>query len=161
MITNFMSPLEFVVTLSRLPNVEFFTQSVIVPSLNIQQIDQPTPFKPVPIPGDRISYGELPLSFIIDESMNNYIEVFNWIKALGFPENFNQYDLLKDSNDGLTTDISIVIMNSHKNPNVEMQFFDCFPSSLSDVQLDTTQTDVVYPQAIVNFIFRDFKITQL
>jgi len=161
MITNFMSPLEFVVTVSRLPNVQFFTQNVVIPSLNLQLVDQPTPFKLIPVPGDRVSYGDLPLSFIIDESMNNYIEVFNWIKALGFPENFTQYDTLKDSNDGLLTDISIIIMNSHKNPNIQMDFVDCFPSNLSDVQLDTTQTDVVYPQATVNFIFRDLKITQL
>lgn len=161
MITNFFSPLEFVVSVKRLPNVQFFTQAVNLPSFSIQQIDQPTPFKPIPVAGDQAGYGDLPLSFIIDENMNNYIEVYNWMKGLSFPENFDQYKNLDTSEYGLLTDISIVIMNSHKNPNIDIQFKDCFPVNLSDVVLDTTQSDVIYPQATVTFTFKDFTITKL
>jgi hypothetical protein len=161
MITNFFSPLEFVVSVKRLPNVQFFTQSVNIPSFSMQLIEQPTPFKPIPVPGDRAVYGDLPISFIVDESMNNYIEVYNWMKGLAFPDNFNQYRNLDNSEYGIYTDISIVVMNSHKNPNIEFQFKDCFPVSLSDVTLDTTQSDLIYPQATVTFTFKDFTITQL
>jgi hypothetical protein len=161
MITNFFSPLEFVVSVKRLPNVQFFTQSVNIPSFSMQLIEQPNPFKPIPIPGDRAVYGDLPISFIVDESMDNYIEVYNWMKGLAFPDNFNQYKNLDNSEYGLLTDISIVVMNSHKNPNIEFQFKDCFPVSLSDVTLDTTQSDLIYPQATVSFTFKDFTITQL
>jgi hypothetical protein len=161
MITNFFSPLEFVVSVKRLPNVQFFTQSVNIPSFSMQLIEQPNPFKPIPVPGDRAVYGDLPISFIVDESMDNYIEVYNWMKGLAFPDNFNQYRNLDVSEYGLLTDISIVVMNSHKNPNIEFQFKDCFPVSLSDVTLDTTQSDLIYPQATVTFTFKDFTITQL
>jgi len=161
MITNFLSPLEFVVTVRRLPQVEFFTQSVTIPSVSIAQVDQNTPFKIVPVPGDRLTYGELPLSFIVDESMNNYIEVYNWLKDMTFNEEFEQFDRIKDGEYGILTDISLVIMNSHKNPNINIEFRDCFPTNLSDITLDTTQSDVTYPQATVSFTFRDFIITQL
>jgi hypothetical protein len=161
MIPNYMSPLEFVVSVKRLPNVQFFTQTVNIPSLALQVIEQPNPFKPIPITGDRLTFGDLPIAFIIDESMNNYIEVFNWMKGITFPENYDQFKNLKNSEYGLLTDISIVIMNSHKNPNIEIQFQDCFPVSLSDVTLDTTQNDVVYPQATVTFAFKNFTITKL
>jgi hypothetical protein len=161
MVTNFMSPIEFVVVVKRLPNVQFFTQSVNIPSISMQLIDQPNPFKPIPVSGDRAVYGDLSLSFIIDESMNNYIEVHNWIRGLTFPDNFEQHDNLKNSQYGLLTDISIIIMNSHKNPNIDVSFRDCFPVNLSEVTLDTTQNDVVYPQATVTFTFKDFTITQI
>jgi hypothetical protein len=161
MVTNFMSPIEFVVVVKRLPNVQFFTQTVNIPSISMQLIEQANPFKPIPVPGDRAIYGELSLSFIIDESMSNYIEVHNWIKGLTFPNNFEQNDNLKNSQYGLLTDISIIIMNSHKNPNINVSFQDCFPVNLSDVTLDTTQSDVVYPQATVTFTFKDFTITQI
>jgi hypothetical protein len=161
MITNFFSPLEFVVSVKRLPNVQFFTQIVSIPSFSMQIIEQPNPFKPIPVPGDRAVYGDLPISFIVDESMNNYIEVFNWMKGLSFPNDFNQYRNLDSGEYGLLTDISIVVMNSSKNPNIEFQFKDCFPVSLSDVTLDTTQSDLIYPQATVTFTFKDFTITQL
>lgn len=161
MITNFLSPLEFVVTVQRLPGVEFFVQSVNIPSVSIAQIDQNTPFKIIPVPGDRLTYGELPLSFIVNETMSNYIEVYNWLRDLSFNEEFPQFDGIKNSEYGILTDISIVIMNSHKNPNINIQFRDCFPVSLSDITLDTTQTDVIYPTATVSFTFRDFIITQI
>jgi len=93
--------------------------------------------------------------------MNNYIEVYNWMKGLAFPDNFDQYKNLDTSEYGLLTDISIVAMNSHKNPNIDIQFKDCFPVNLSDVVLDTTQSDLIYPQATVTFTFKDFTITQL
>jgi hypothetical protein len=161
MITNFLSPLEFVVFVKRLPNVQFFTQSVNIPSFSMQLIEQPNPFKPTPVPGDRVVYGDLQISFIVDESMNNYIEVYNWMKGLTFPNEFNQYKNLDDSEYGIYTDISIVVMNSHKNPNIEFLFKDCFPVSLSDMTLDTTQSDLIYPQATVTFAFKDFTITQI
>ena len=161
MIPNYMSPLEFVVSVKRLPNVQFFTQTVNIPSLALQIIEYPNPFKPIPVTGDLLTFGDLPIAFIIDESMNNYIEVFNWMKGITFPENYDQFKNLKNSEYGLLTDISIVIMNSHKNPNIEIQFQDCFPVSLSDVTLDTTQNDVVYPQATVTFAFKNFTITKL
>jgi hypothetical protein len=156
-----MSPIEFVVVVKRLPNVQFFTQTVNIPSISMQLIEQSNPFKPIPVPGDRAIYGDLSLSFMIDESMSNYIEVHNWIKGLTFPNNFEQNADLKSSQYGLFTDISIIIMNSHKNPNINVSFRDCFPVNLSDVTLDTTQSDVVYPQATVTFTFKDFTITQI
>lgn len=161
MITNYLSPLEFVVTVKRLPNVQFFTQRATIPSVNIQAIDKPTPFKTIFETGDRINYSELNLSFIVDEDMNNYIEVFNWMKGLSFPENFNQYKNLKESENGLKSDISIVIMNSHKNPSISVDYYDCFPISLSEVLLDTTQNDIIYPEATATFQYNYFSITQI
>lgn len=165
MITNYLSPLEFVVSVKRLPNVEFFTQSIVIPSISLQPIEQASPLKNIPISGDRISYGDLPLSFIIDEDMTNYLEIFDWIKALTFPENTSQYKELTDTEEGegegVTSDISIVLMNSHKNQNLEINFKDCFPLNLSDVVLDTTQPDLIYPSATVTFSYNNYTIKKI
>ena len=161
MITNYLSPLEFVVSVKRLPNVQFFTQKASIPSLNINPVDRATPFKMLHETGDKLTYGELNLSFIIDEKMNNYLEIYNWMLGIAFPEEFDQYKNLEESEYGTRSDISIVIMNSHKNPNIEVSFKDCFPISLGDVMLDTTSTDVQYPEASVTFIHNGYTIKQL
>lgn len=164
MITNYFSPLEFIVSVRKLPNVEFFTQAVNIPSLSITPMEQQTPFRPIQLPGSRISYGDLPISFIIDEGMNNYIEVYNWMNGLAPSEDFSDYSSVYGGKDGLggpLTDITIIAMNSHKNPNIEFVFKDCFPANLSDIVLDTTQSDVIYPQATVTFIFKNFTINKL
>jgi hypothetical protein len=161
MITNYLSPLEFIIVVKRLPNVQFFTQRTTIPSISVAPVDHPTPFKPVYETGDRLNYGDLNFSFIVDEDMSNYIEVFNWIKGLSFPENFDQYKNLENSTNGIRSDISIKVLNSHKNPTIQIDYFDCFPTDLSDVVLDTTQTDVMHPEATVTFRYNYFEITKL
>lgn len=161
MITNYLSPLEFIVSVKRMPNVQFFTQRASIPSLSINPIERPTPFKPLYETGDRLTYGELNLSFIIDEKMGNYIEVFNWMHGIAFPEKFDQYKNLEDSEFGIRSDITLLIMNSHKNPNLEIIYKDCYPIGLGEVSLDTTATDVVYPEASVTFVYNSYTITQL
>lgn len=161
MITNYLSPLEFIVSVKRMPNVQFFTQRASIPSLSINPIERPTPFKPLHETGDRLTYGELNLSFIIDEKMSNYLEVFNWMHGIAFPEKFDQYKDLEDSEFGVRSDITLLVMNSHKNPNIEVIFKDCFPVGLGEVSLDTTNTDVIYPEASVTFIYNGYSIKQL
>lgn len=161
MITNYLSPVEFVVTVKRLPNVQFFTQKISVPSISMTGIERPTPFKPVYETGDRLTYNELNLSFIIDENMDNYREIFDWMVGLSFPESFDQYKTLKESDSGLKSDISLVIMNSHKNPNIEITFKDCFPTNLSEISLDTTSQDVQYPEASASFVYNSYSIAKL
>jgi hypothetical protein len=155
MISNYLSALEFIVTIKRLPNVEFFTQRTSIPSISVSPIEHPTPFKPTFENGDRLNYSDLSLSFIINEDMSNYIEIFNWIKGYSFPENFDQY---RNIQNGLKSDISVKILNSHKNPSTIINYRDCFPTDLSDVILDTTQTDVVYPEATATFRYNYFDI---
>lgn len=161
MITNYLSPLEFVVTVKRLPNVQFFTQRASIPSLSLQPIERSTPFKTLHETGDRLTYGELNLSFIVDEKMNNFIEIYNWIHGISFPDRFEQYKSLDASEYGVRSDISIVVMNSHKNPNIEISFKDCFPTGLGEISLDTTSNDLQYPEATASFIYNGYTIKQL
>ena len=161
MITNYLSPLEFIITVKRLPSVEFFTQRTSIPGISVNPIEHPTPFKPTFEGGDRLNYDDLNLSFVVDEDMTNYLEIFNWIKGYSFPENFDQYKNLAASQNGLKSDISVKVLNSHKNPSLLIDYRDCFPISLSEVTLDTTQNDVIYPEATVTFRYNYFDITSI
>jgi hypothetical protein len=161
MITNYLSPLEFIVIVKRLPNVQFYTQRTIIPNISVAPIEYSTPFKPVYQTGDRLQYSELNFTFILNEDMSNYIEIYDWMKGTSFPENFNQYKQLEESNNGIKSDISIKILNSNKNPTIQVDYYDCFPTDLSEITLDTTQTDVVYPEATATFRYNYFAITKL
>jgi hypothetical protein len=161
MITNYLSPLEFIVIVKRLPNVQFYTQRTIIPNISVAPIEYSTPFKPVYQTGDRLQYSELNFTFILNEDMSNYIEIYDWMKGTSFPENFNQYKQLEESNNGIKSDISIKILNSNKNPTIQVDYYDCFPTDLSEITLDTTQTDVVYPEATATFRYNYFTITKL
>lgn len=161
MITNYLSPLEFRILVQRLPNVSFFTQRVSIPDVSATGTDQPTPFNRAYQQPNSLTYSTLDLNFILDEEMENYIEIFNWLKGITFPENYDQYTRQKDSKFGLYSDITVTILNSHKNPKIEFTYKNCFPISLSSVRMDTTQPDITYPEATVTFQYDYFDINVL
>lgn len=160
---NFLSPLGFKFLLMKAPTVEYFIQNVNIPSLGFQSADVPTPFVNLPFPGDHLRFGELQLTFKIDEDMQNYLEIFNWLVGLGFPDNFAQYKNIANvsTRDGVVSDATLMILTSAKNPNISITFKNLFPTSLSDVQFDTTQTDVEFVNATVTFKYQSFTIEKL
>ena len=47
---------------------------------------QPTYLKDLPIPGDKMEFEDLNVRFLVDENLENYMEIQNWMRGLGFPE---------------------------------------------------------------------------
>lgn len=160
MITNFLSPLEFQVSVKRLPEVEFYTQKLEIPSISAQGITVNNPFNYTHITPNKMDFSNLNLSFIVDENMKNYRSIFDWISGISFPHDFDQFKNIKNSKEGLNSDISVIIMNSNKNPNMLINFIDCFPIALSAINLDTTMPTIIYPTATATFTYTYFTVEQ-
>jgi hypothetical protein len=162
---NFLSPLGFKFTLARAPNLDFFVTDVNIPSLALGFIQSPTPFKVLEIAGNRLDYGDLQVTFKVDEDFQNYLEVYNWLVGLGFPENFGQYKTLQSvspgSKDGLYSDATLTILNSNMNPNIIVSFEDLFPVSLSDINFTSTDSDVNYVTNTVGFKYKIFRVAKI
>lgn len=152
---NFLSPIEFQVSVSRLPNVQFFVQQTSIPSISSTPIQVPTRFNPSYRGGDNIEFSNMDLTFIVDEQMNNYMEIFDWMISTNFPESHDQYSGEQYS------DISVLILNSKKNANINITYRNCFPISLGDVQLNLTDTDLTYPQVTATFQYDTFDIKKI
>ena len=133
---NFLSPLGFKMAIKRSPTLNFFIQSVTIPSVSLGSSEVDTPFTRIPLAGTRLTFGNFQVNFKIDEDMGNYIEMFDWKKSLGFPDNFAQYQNVVASpsyaGGGTVSDISLLILTSAMNPNLEVNFVDCFPVDLSE-----------------------------
>ena len=159
---NFLSPLGFRFTLARAPNLNFFTTDVNLPSLSLGYIEVPTPFKVLDFPGDRLDYGDLQVTFKVDEDFQNYFELYNWIVALGFPDQYGQYKRLSAADPGVKetifSDATLTIMNSSMVPNIEVRFEDLFPVSLGDINFTTSDSDVNYVTNTVSFKYKLFTV---
>jgi len=159
--TNYLQNIEFQVTVEKLPHVEFFVQKLNIPGITMNSVETPTPFNKIYQVGDKLSYSELILTFILDEDMKTYLEVFNWITSSTAPQSFDQYRGSPKDRGALFTDITIMVLNSHKNLNLSFDFKNCFPVGLGEVSLDTTQTDLTYPECTVNFQYDYFTIQKI
>ena len=161
---NFLSPLNFKFKLKRAPNLNFFIQKIDVPGLALPNVDSPNPFLTYPVPGDHLSYDDLIITFKVDENLENYMEIQNWIRGLGrpFPD---QYKILESNpvttGESLRSDISVTILTSSKQPNYELVFIDAYPVRLSGFEFDTTADDVNYIQASVTFKYQIYDINKI
>ena len=159
---SFLSPLGFDFSIKKLPTTNFFVTRATIPGFNLGIAEAPTPFVRLPVPGDKIDFSDLQVTFKIDEDMKNYIEVFNWVMGLGFPDRYEQYAALKrtarGSGDGIYSDASLTVLTSAMNPNMKFTFRNVFPYSLTDLDFNTSAADVEYLEATVGFRFELFTI---
>lgn len=161
---NFLSATGFKFNLARTPKVDFFSKLANIPGINLGVAVQPSYLKDIPIPGDKLTFDDFTLQFTIDEDLENYIEIQNWMRGLGYPESIQEYDKwrLSDPNnpnqDPNLSDGSLIIYNSNFNPTAVIKFEGMFPTSLSTLQFDATSTDVQYLTAEVTFKYAIYKI---
>ena len=71
--------------------LSFLLQSANIPDLTLADVVIPTPFKPIPVMGQNLTYGNLSLSFIVDEFLENYRELHEWLTGIGFPKDRKQF----------------------------------------------------------------------
>ena len=88
---DYLSPTQFKFTISQLPKVEFFTTAANVPDLTLADAIIPTPFKPIPVMGTNLTFNNLSVTFIVDEFLENYRELHDWLTAIGFPKSRKQF----------------------------------------------------------------------
>lgn len=168
---NYLSPLGFRFSIKKLPNVNYFCQSVTLPSIAMGAIDSPSPFGLIPRPGDRLVFSPLPIQFRVDEDLKNYIEIQDWMTGLGHPDNLSQTRELSETAPGpirrvgsassFVSDATLTIQTSHKNSSINIFFHDVFPIDLTELTFDSTATDIEYLQATVTFRYRKYVIERI
>tara|TARA_B100000427_G_scaffold310462_1_gene300288 strand:- start:42 stop:569 length:528 start_codon:yes stop_codon:yes gene_type:complete len=159
---NFLSPVGFKFSITRIPKADFFANQANIPGIDLGFAVQPTYLKDLPLSGDKLTYSDFNLRFLIDENMENYLEVHKWLRGLGYPDNVGEFGEMQTndpSGEGLiTSDATLLIYNSSFNVNTKIHFKDVFPVSLSPVEFDATMTDVDYVTAEVVFKYSIYDI---
>ena len=131
-------------------------------------VQQPSYTRLIPRPGELLEFNDLRIRFLIDQGLQNYKEIQNWMRGLGFPESLDEiYDFQKDGTmdgegiENIYSDGTLTILNGINRPMFSVKFKDMFPYSLSDIQFDATATDVEYLTAEVTFKYSVYNITDV
>ena len=184
-IMDYASPVQFRFKCSKLPKVEFFCQTANIPGIGLGVADIETSLKSIPFPGDKVNYQDLAISFLVDENLENYKEIHDWIIGLGFPQNHTQFsDLRATSSDrfpgtsssnaitgqatadplpesGMYSDATLTVLNSKNIAVTEIRFHNIFPTSLGALSYDVQASDVNYLSTAVDFSYMYYEIVQL
>lgn len=167
---NFLNPTGFKFMLANYPQVDFFSNEANLPGITLGTAVQPSYLKDIDIPGDKLTYDDFSLRFIVDEDMENYTQIHNWMRGLGYPESIEEIANLKLENDYnpptiKNTDIqyysdgTLEILDSNQNPRFLVKFSQLFPISLTTLTFDATATDINYFTAEATFKYTLYNIT--
>lgn len=162
---NPLSPNGYLFTLSRLSTLSYFCQEVSLPAVTLPEATQLSPLSKIPLAGDQIDFDTLRVQFLIDEKMENYKAIHNWIVGLGFPEDYGQYTLTVGDNTipGMSevansaSDATLIILGNNNKPIQTIQFADCIPESLESITFTSTNQDVQYLIGSASFRYTYYK----
>ena len=136
---------------------------------------------------DKINYSTLDISFLVDENLNNYKELHDWISGLGFPKNHQQFVDLQatgadrfqlvrlqvqsqqDQREHLTflaeggtySDATLTVLSSKNIAKTEIRFSNVYPISLGSLSYDIKASDVDYISVQASFNYLNYDIVQI
>ena len=166
---------------NRIPKTTWFCTAANIPGITLGESTFPTPMADMFITGDKLTFDTLSITFIVDEELQNYRELWDWIVVIGAPKQHPQWTEALSKGDGLTktfsavgsddvltsraaavqkatsseknlySDATLIVYSSKNQPKVNVQFKEMFPTSLSGLDYSQEATDVEYFKATATF----------
>ena len=182
---DYASPIQFRFKMTKLPKVEFFVQTANIPGISLGSTTQDTPLKDIAGAGDKVNYQSLDISFLVDENLNNYKELHDWILGLGFPQSHDQFKTLQGTSadrfpgttastaatgtsikkpldeGGIYSDATLTVLNSKNIAKTEIRFKNVYPTSLGSLSYDIKASDVDYLTVQASFNYLNYDIVQI
>ena len=172
--------------LNRCPKVDFYCNTANIPEVTLGTAVQSSYLKQIPVPGDKLTYSNLTMTFLCDEYLENFRELHGWMVGLGFPQDHNQFGtLLRGGQDRFPTsktrdyvgdagkvtapppnvgaiysDATLSVLSAKNNSIVEVRFSDIFPISLSSLSYNQQAADVDYLTCDVVFGYKLYEFAE-
>ena len=140
---SFLSNNKYELIFDRLPNTTFFLQSINLPSITLTSVATQSPYVQVNTPGNILTFEQLSATYIVDEDMQSWKDIYTWITQMGNPTS-------QDKLGNLTTDIGksnstvsdavLLVKSNSNNVNLKFSFKNIFPIELGSLQFTSTET---------------------
>jgi hypothetical protein len=116
--------------------VNMFLQEFTVPEVSVTEVIRTTPYADINDIGEKMNYGDVTATFLVDKNLKNYREIFNWMRRMT-----NRGSHIGES------DNPLLIVNGKEM----IRFVEAWPMSLSGLSFVTNANDVTYITATAVF----------
>lgn len=121
-------------------HTQYFALSASFPSVSLPELTTAYRNTTGFVAGDKLAYDALNVRVAIDENLESYNEIYDWLR-------YNvQNAKLK------THDITLCFLTNHNNVGRKVRFANAFPTNLGGIEFSVQQTDVEY--AAIDITFR-------
>lgn len=163
----YLKPNSFKFKIKKIPNTELYIQKIQIPGITLGESDYPAPHIKVVFPGNTLTYQQLPFTFKVDEQLDNWFELYNWMFDLGgsYASANNVYKMphalqvqMDATGKGATSEATLVMLDSQNQTTRNIVFQNCFPVQLSPLQLANDITGIDYVTATCTLAYQLYTV---
>lgn len=154
---NFLAQNRATLVITAIPNTRFYIQDFNLPDISLGTgAVMDTPLSQMKFAGDHLRYDDLTITFLVQENLEDWLLLHNWIRGLGKPENFDEYKNKPID----VSDATLTIYNNHQNPTVVVKFIDLVPNFLGGISFSTENTETVPMKARAGFSVQRYNVAK-
>jgi len=101
---------------NRIPKTTWFCTAANIPGITLGEATYPTPMADMFVTGDKLTFDTLNVTFLVDEELQNYREIWEWIVGMGAPRQHEQFSDALTKGDGTTLKFSTVGSDDSLSP---------------------------------------------
>lgn len=146
----------FSFSLHRLPDTTFRVVELTLPGISITPVNSGYPSGSQYFPGSAVEFEPLQVTFVVDENLKNYQEIYRWITQQRYNEQV--YTPTSPEETFLVSDGTVITMTNASNPNRVFSFKDLFPIDLGPIQFNTRDSTPEIVTCTVTFRFAYFTL---
>ena len=121
--TNLLQPTKYLLNFKRIETVQYFCQSVNVPSIKLGEVSRATPFLDLYSPGTKLDYSLLDIEFIVDEELQTWKNLYNWFTSIADPNGFEKRTYKEElQRSEHFSDATLTILSNLNNPVLRINF---------------------------------------
>lgn len=163
---------KFRLSFDMIKDTTYFCQTANLPGVSLTEVPRATPFIDLYVPGEKMIYDTLNISFLVDEDLVSWIRIHDWIRAMTFPVSFEEYASLKSVNPMANyrasnrlppqySDGMLTIYTNKNNPNIRIKFKDLFPVSVDTIQFSSMDSaeNIITASASFRFSYYNIEMT--
>ena len=155
---NFLAPSGFKVIIDRknYGNLEYTVQVATHGSVSLDTSELQFPRTSVKEPGDVLNYGDVTFEMILEEDLDNYKEIHQWLRRLVQEKPKSVAE--REASIPNVLDISLMVLSSKNNITNKIIYRDAFPIDLGVISFDSAVDGVNYVTVPVTFAYSYFDI---
>jgi hypothetical protein len=112
-----------------------------------------TPLLDIYSPDTKLQFNPLDITFTIDEELQSWKNLYDWFFDIANPESFQNRKAGKDT----WSDATLTVYSALNNPLIRIQYYNCYPTSLSDIDFDTASSADTILTGHASFRYQSYK----
>jgi hypothetical protein len=163
--TNNLQASKYLLMFDRIPTIQYFCQTANIPGVSVGTSTVSAPTLDFKVAGNKLTYEQFEIEFIVDESIQSWHELYKWLLAFGSPKSLhsraNETSLQTGalSYIGNYSEATLTVMSALNNPLYRINYHKIFPVSVSGIQFDTKESADTIITATATFAYEYFEIT--